>query len=140
MSSVLLAVLFLAWFYSPDHPKSTRDPGITILGSQLTGLARLSYNRKVDFVAFNYGAEIFAKRASPAHVIRPLVLRPDFTPSPLTLTIFQSPPNTHKIIALPVNFFIDAQIYAPTAFCLLSIVREQSTFSWSFLSKKKPMD
>ena len=31
---------------------STRDPGITILGSQLTGLARLSCNRKVDFCCF----------------------------------------------------------------------------------------
>ena len=28
---------------------STRDPGITKLGSQLTGLARLSCIRKVDF-------------------------------------------------------------------------------------------
>ena len=49
MSSVSPVILFLAWFYSPDRPKSTRDPSITILGSQLTGLARLSYNRKVDF-------------------------------------------------------------------------------------------
>jgi len=29
---------------------STRDPGMTILGSQLTGLARCSFNR---FVVFN---------------------------------------------------------------------------------------
>ena len=42
--------------HSPGRPASvitgkisTRDPGITILGFQLTGLARLSYNRKVDF-------------------------------------------------------------------------------------------
>ena len=28
---------------------SSQDPGITILGSQLSGLARLSCNRKVDF-------------------------------------------------------------------------------------------
>ena len=28
---------------------SSRDPGITILASHLTGLARLSCNRKVDF-------------------------------------------------------------------------------------------
>ena len=28
---------------------STRDPGITILGSQLTVLARLSYNRIIAF-------------------------------------------------------------------------------------------
>ena len=42
--------------HSPGRPASvitwkisTRDPGITILGSQLTGLARLSCNRKVDF-------------------------------------------------------------------------------------------
>ena len=36
-------------------------------GSHLTGLARLSYNRKVDFVALNLGTRISAKRASPAH-------------------------------------------------------------------------
>ena len=42
--------------HSPGRPAtvitwkiSTRDPGITILGSRLTGLTRLSYNRKVDF-------------------------------------------------------------------------------------------
>ena len=41
--------------HSPGRPASvitwkisTRDPGITILGSHLTGLARLSCNRKVD--------------------------------------------------------------------------------------------
>ena len=42
--------------HSPGRPASvitwkisTRDPSITILGSQLTGLTQLSYNRKVDF-------------------------------------------------------------------------------------------
>ena len=42
--------------HSPGPPASvitwkisTRDPGITITGSQLTGMARLPYNRKVDF-------------------------------------------------------------------------------------------
>ena len=29
---------------------------------------------RLIFVAFNYGVEILAKRASPSHVIRPLVL------------------------------------------------------------------
>ena len=36
-------------------------------GSHLTGLARLSCNRKVDFVALNLGTRISAKQASPAH-------------------------------------------------------------------------
>ena len=56
--------------HSPGRPASvitwkisTRDPGVTVLGSQLTRLARLSYN-----------AGISAKRAIPAHAIRPLVL------------------------------------------------------------------
>ena len=42
--------------HSPGRPASvitwkmsTREPGITIQGFQLTGLAGLSYNRKVDF-------------------------------------------------------------------------------------------
>ena len=55
MNSVLPVFLFFAWLIplaarqgwllGSFHP----DPGITILGSPLTGLARLSYNRKVDF-------------------------------------------------------------------------------------------
>ena len=43
--------------HSPGCPASvnisSRNLGIAIVGSQLTGLARLSYNRKVDFVTFN---------------------------------------------------------------------------------------
>ena len=49
---------------------------------------------RLIFVAFNYGVEILAKRTSPPHVIRPLVLWPDFTSIPLTSPIFQSPANT----------------------------------------------
>ena len=56
MISVLPAVLFFCLVDSSGRLASvitwkisTRDPGITILGSQLTGLARLSYNSKVDF-------------------------------------------------------------------------------------------
>ena len=57
----------------------SRDPGIAIPGSRLTGLALLSCNRaKLIFVAFNRHAEISANRvsaanrANPPHVIRPL--------------------------------------------------------------------
>ena len=56
MKGVLPAVLFVAWFIRQTALQSvitwkisTRDPGITLLGSQLTRLARLSDNRKVDF-------------------------------------------------------------------------------------------
>ena len=45
--------------HSPGRPASvitfkiaTREPDITIQGFQLTGLAGLSYNRKVDFCCF----------------------------------------------------------------------------------------
>ena len=51
---------FSCLVHSPGRPESvitwkmsTRNPGITILGSQLTGLARLSYNRKLIVFAFN---------------------------------------------------------------------------------------
>ena len=44
------------YFHSPGRPASvitckiaTRDSGITILGFQVTGLARLTFNGKVDF-------------------------------------------------------------------------------------------
>ena len=56
MNSVLLAVLFCCLVHSLGRPASvitwkiaTREPGITIQVFQLTGLAGLSYNRKVDF-------------------------------------------------------------------------------------------
>ena len=42
---------------------STRDPGITLSGSQLTRLARLSYNRKVYFCCVELKCGISAKRA-----------------------------------------------------------------------------
>ena len=65
----------------------------------LSSLSFLLFNSchiiaRLIFVAFNYGVEILAKRTSPPHVIRPLVLRPDFTSIPLTPPIFQSPANT----------------------------------------------
>ena len=83
---------------SPGRPASvitwkisTQDPGITTLGSQLTGLARCHVIAELIFVAFNLGAGFSAKRGSPAHVIRPLSSPyPNFTPSPLISPIFQS--------------------------------------------------
>ena len=57
---------------SSGHPASvitwkisTRDPGITILGSQLTGLARLSYNRKVDFCCVKLRCRDLCKASLP---------------------------------------------------------------------------
>ena len=53
------------------------DPGITIPGYGLTGLARMSCNREVDFCCVWHTAKISANQTSPAnraslaHVIRP---------------------------------------------------------------------
>ena len=51
---------FSCLVHSPGRPQSvitwkmsTGDAGITIPGSQLTGLARSSYNRKLIVVVFN---------------------------------------------------------------------------------------
>ena len=44
---------------------SSRDPGITILVSQLTGLARLSYNRKVDFCCVKLRCRDLCKASLP---------------------------------------------------------------------------
>ena len=105
MNSVLTAVLFLASFAGPPGKRDyleSRDPDITILGSQLTGLVDwlgCHIIAKLIFVAFSQGAEISLKGASLAHVIRALVLYPDFTSSLLTSPIFQSPPSKHKISA-----------------------------------------
>jgi len=57
--SSCLLLLTLIPLYNPV----SRDPGIAIPGSRLTGLARLS----CIFFAFNRRAEISASRASPAH-------------------------------------------------------------------------
>ena len=55
----------------------SRDPGTAIPGSRPTGLARLSYNREVEFCLINVPRSRQndinpANRASSAHVIRPL--------------------------------------------------------------------
>ena len=44
-----------------------------------------------------------ASKDVAAHVIRPLVLLPDFTSSPLTLPIFQSLPNIHTRFQPPTQ-------------------------------------
>ena len=67
---------------------------------------------RLIFVAFNYGVEILAKRTSPPHVIRPLVLWPDFTSIPLTSPIFQGPANTQTKFQPPcLNVFIPPSLY-----------------------------
>ena len=48
----------------------SRDPGTAIPGSRLTGLARLSCNREVEFCLLPRSRQT---DTSPAHVIRPLI-------------------------------------------------------------------
>ena len=82
---------------SSGHPASvitwkisTRDPGITILGSQLTGLARLSYNRKVDFCCVYLRCRVFCKAFQPGSCNQALSSIVRFYTLPLTSPIFQS--------------------------------------------------
>ena len=75
---------------------STRDLGITLSGSQLTRLARSSYNRKVDFCCVELRCGISSRRASLAHIIRPYQFCSQFLRLPLDLTDFSKPPRTLK--------------------------------------------
>ena len=68
------------------HP----DPGITILGSQLTGLARLSYNRKGDFCCVYLRCRVFCKVGQPGACNQALSSIAKFYAFPLTSPIFQS--------------------------------------------------
>ena len=83
--------------HSPGRPASvitwkisTRDPGITILGSQLTGLARLSYYRKVDFCCVWLRCRDLCKASQPSSCNQALSSIARFYALPLTSPIFQS--------------------------------------------------
>ena len=79
----------------------TQDPGITILGSQLTGLARLSCNRNVDFCCVYLRCRDLCKACQPGSCNQVLSCIGKFYVLPLTSTIFQSPRARHKISAPP---------------------------------------
>ena len=57
------------------QPTASRDPGIAMPGSQPAGLRLFHVIAKLIFSVFHGLAEILAKRASPPHVMGPLVLR-----------------------------------------------------------------
>ena len=73
MNSVLLFCFSLGSFACPPgcpasvitQKISTRDPGIAILGSKLTRLARLSYSRKVDFCCIELRCWDLCKASQP---------------------------------------------------------------------------
>ena len=73
-------------YWENFHP----DPGITILGSQLTGLARLSYNRKVDFCCVYLRCRVFCKVGQLGACNQALSSIAKFYAFPLTSPIFQS--------------------------------------------------
>ena len=90
---------------------STRDLGITLSGSQLTRLARSSYNRKVDFCCVELRCGISSRRASLAHIIRPYQFYiVSFYAFPLTSPIFQSP-RGHSRNFTPLNIFTPPSLY-----------------------------
>ena len=67
---------------------STRDPDITILGSQLTGLARLPYNRKVNFCCVELRCRVFCKASRHGSCNRALSSIVRVYALPLTSPIF----------------------------------------------------
>ena len=89
--------------YPSNFQLGSRNHNTGIPANRTVSVIMLS-QIKLIFVAFNQGTEISAKRDSPAHVIRPLVLLPDFTPSPFTSMIFQSPSSPHTQNCSPPNY------------------------------------
>ena len=104
--------------HSPERPASvicwkifTRDPGITILWSQLTGLARLSYNRKVDFCCVLLRCRDLCKASQPGSCNQALSSIARFYALPLDLTDFLKPPNTHTKCEPSHNIFLPPSLY-----------------------------
>ena len=84
----------------------TLDSGITILGSQLTGLARLSYNHKVDFCCVKLRCRNFCKASQPGSCSQALSSIARFYDLPPDRTNFSKPPehthtHTHNFSPLP---------------------------------------
>ena len=98
--------------YSPGRPASVitwkisaRDPGITILGSQLTGLARLSYNRKVDFCCVSLRCrDLCSCNQAVSFIARFYFL-------PLDLTDFSKHQRMHTKFQPPLNIFTSPSLY-----------------------------
>ena len=88
---------------SPGRPASVvswkisnRDPGVTILGSQLTGLAWLTCNRKVDFCCVYLRCPDLRKASQPGSCNQALSFIDRFYAFPLDLTDFSKfPEPTH---------------------------------------------
>ena len=75
---------------------SSRDPGITILGSQLTGPVWLTYNRKVDFCCVYLRCPDLRKESQPSSCNQALSFIDRFSAFPFDLTDFsQLPEPTH---------------------------------------------
>ena len=85
---------------------STPDAGITILGSQLTGLGRLSYNRKVDFCSVYLRCRVFCKVGQPGACNQALSSIAKFYAFPLTSPNFKAPEHTLKTSALPLQHLL----------------------------------
>ena len=74
---------------------SSQDPGITVVGSELTGLAGLLYNDKVDLSFVELGCVDLCKASQPGsgNQAEAVVFIANFYALVLTLRNFQSPPS-----------------------------------------------
>ena len=74
---------------------SSQDPGITVVGSELMGLAGLLYNDKVDLSFVELGCVDLSKASQPGsgNQAEAVVFIANFYALVLTLRNFQSPPS-----------------------------------------------
>ena len=140
MSSVLHPVLFLAWFWFAGLPASvitcnisSRGPSVTILWSQLTGLARLSCNRKADFCRVDVRCRNLwqASKPSPCNQALSFIARIYALPFDLTDISKQNPHtqnfSIHKHLHTPFSILNPLSIIHVLSIKILSKIAENNT-------------
>ena len=113
ISSVLPAVLFLAWFNRRAAQQARLLMGDFHPESQLTWLAWLSYNRKVDFCCVQLRSWDLCKASQRVSYNQALSSTARCYALPLTLTYFSKPPSTNTKLPPPPapNIFIPPSLY-----------------------------
>ena len=104
----------------------TWDSGITILGSQLTGLAWLSYNHKVDFCCIELRCRNFCKVSQPGSCYQALSSSQVLRPSPWPHWFFKAPrTHTHNFSLPPPRQHLHSPFSIWNEPCLIFVLSIQ---------------
>ena len=132
--------------HSPRRPASvftwkisTRDPCITIVGSGLIGLVRLSYNRKVDFGCVQLRCQVFCKASKPGSCNQGLLLLRFFKALEHTQN-FSFPPSTSSyplLFRLLIRLFKTTTSFQQLYLHVTTLHNQISTFTATSLQHLK---